>query len=228
MIMGNALWQLVVQSDFITKAVLCILLGMSIMCWTIFIYKIILIYRKKREFDEILTCLEHVDNVERMNTTVTRFSNTLSGMLLSKNMVFVQDILQEKRRTAELLKLNADDRTLWREYSCDIIDDVMCNEDDMLSLLSTSAALSPLLGLFGTVWGLIHSFIRISEKQSADITTVAPGIAEALITTLAGLIVAIPALAMYNYLLAQNGTIEQRLHSIAHTSMRIMQRIMLG
>lgn len=228
MIMGNALWQLVVQSDGITKAVLCILLGMSIMCWTIFIYKTILIYRKKREFDEILACLEHIDNVERMHTTVTRFSNTLSGMLLSKNIVFVQDIIQEKRRAAEILKLNADDRTLWREYSCDIIDDVMCSEDDMLSLLSTSAALSPLLGLFGTVWGLIHSFIRISEKQSADITTVAPGIAEALITTLAGLMVAIPALAMYNYLIAQNGTIEQRLHSIAHASMRIMQRIMLG
>jgi len=228
MIMGNALWQLVVQSDGITKAVLCILLGMSIMCWTIFIYKIILIYRKKREFDELLACLEHIDTVERMHTTVIRFSNTLSGTLLSKNIVFVQDIIQEKRRAAEILKLNADDRTLWREYSCDIIDDVMCSEDDMLSLLSTSAALSPLLGLFGTVWGLIHSFIRISEKQSADITTVAPGIAEALITTLAGLMVAIPALAMYNYLIAQNGTIEQRLYSIAHASMRVVQRIMLG
>ena len=66
-------------------------------------------------------------------------------------------------------------------------------------MLSVSAAVSPLLGLFGTVWGLVHAFVRIGELQTADIATVAPGIAEALITTLAGLMVAIPALVMYHY-----------------------------
>ena len=78
-----------------------------------------------------------------------------------------------------------------------------------LSILSTSAAVSPLLGLFGTVWGLIHAFIRISERQSADIATVAPGIAEALITTLTGLAVAVPSLIMFNYCRSQVGKIEQ-------------------
>ena len=79
----------------------------------------------------------------------------------------------------------------------------MRTEESYLPFLFTSASVSPLLGLFGTVWGLVHAFIRISEKQSADITTVAPGIAEALITTLAGLLVAVPALVMYHYLIAQ-------------------------
>jgi biopolymer transport protein ExbB/TolQ len=72
-----------------------------------------------------------------------------------------------------------------------------------------------LLGLFGTVWGLIHAFIRISEKQAADITVVAPGIAEALITTLAGLIVAIPALIMYNYLIVRVRHIETQMVQLA-------------
>ena len=80
------------------------------------------------------------------------------------------------------------------------VDAIVVHEESYLPFLSTSAAVAPLLGLFGTVWGLIHAFMRISEKQVADITTVAPGIAEALVTTLAGLFVAIPALIMFNYL----------------------------
>jgi len=81
------------------------------------------------------------------------------------------------------------------------------------------------LGLFGTVWGLVHAFIRISEKQSADITTVAPGIAEALITTLAGLLVAIPALVMYHYLMSEIRTIERQLFILADKFSFIVQKL---
>src|SRR5690606_39141859 len=84
-----------------------------------------------------------------------------------------------------------------------LVDDVLTHEESYLPVLSTSAAIAPLLGLLGTTWGLVHSFMRISEKQTADIATVAPGIAEALVTTFAGLVVAIPALIMYNYLVVQ-------------------------
>jgi len=71
------------------------------------------------------------------------------------------------------------------------------------------------LGLLGTVWGLIHAFMNISQQQSADIATVAPGIAEALITTLVGLIVAIPALALYHYLLGQVQVVQMRVQSLS-------------
>jgi biopolymer transport protein TolQ len=66
-----------------------------------------------------------------------------------------------------------------------------------LAIVSTVA---PLLGLLGTVWGITHSFFQIGEQKSATLAVVAPGIAEALITTIAGLIVAIPSVAFYNYL----------------------------
>lgn len=71
----------------------------------------------------------------------------------------------------------------------------------------------------------MHAFIRISEKQSADIATVAPGIAEALITTLAGLLVAIPALVMYHYLMSQVRIIERQLFVIADKFNYIVQKI---
>ena len=104
------------------------------------------------------------------------------------------------------------------------IEDILHKEQSYFLVLSTGFAISPLLGLFGTVWGLIHAFISISEKQSADIATVAPGIAEALTTTLAGLIVAIPAVVMVNYVTAQIVHIEQQLVRIADYVMVVVQR----
>jgi biopolymer transport protein TolQ len=90
------------------------------------------------------------------------------------------------------------------------LDELVHEEESYLPLVSTSAGVSTLLGLFGTIWGLIHAFIRISQMQSADIATVAPGIAEALITTLAGLMVAIPSTVMYNVLVVQVRKLEHK------------------
>ncbi len=83
-----------------------------------------------------------------------------------------------------------------------------------------------MLGLFGTVWGLVHAFVSISQKQSADIATVAPGIAEALITTLAGLMVAIPALVMFVYLNTMVKDIEQKSMNLADRFILIAHRLM--
>ena len=69
-----------------------------------------------------------------------------------------------------------------------------------MALLATTASASPLVGLLGTVWGIMNSFISINLKGNASIATVAPGIAEALMTTIVGLCVAIPAMAGHNFL----------------------------
>ena len=69
-----------------------------------------------------------------------------------------------------------------------------------LVVLAITAMVSPFLGLLGTVWGIMIAFLDIAARGSADISVVAPGIADALITTLVGLSVAIPAVIGYNYL----------------------------
>jgi biopolymer transport protein TolQ len=112
------------------------------------------------------------------------------------------------------------------QYHIDqMVENVVAEEESYLPILATSAAVAPLLGLFGTVWGLIHAFIRISEKQAADITVIAPGIAEALITTLAGLIVAIPALVLYNYLVIRVRQLEGQIIHLADRLMFIVQQL---
>ena len=105
------------------------------------------------------------------------------------------------------------------------IDEAVAAEETQLPILSTCAAGAPLIGLFGTVWGLIHSFMTIAEQRSADIAAVAPGIAEALITTLGGLIVAIPALAMYAYIQSQIRILEREVVDLSDTTLWIMRSI---
>jgi biopolymer transport protein TolQ len=91
------------------------------------------------------------------------------------------------------------------------LDEIVHQEESFISILTVSAAVGPLLGLLGTVWGLVHAFMSISQKQSADIVTVAPGIAEALITTIAGLLVAIPAVMLFYYVSGKVKEIEYQL-----------------
>ncbi|QGY41063.1 protein TolQ [Pseudodesulfovibrio cashew] len=77
-----------------------------------------------------------------------------------------------------------------------------------LPFLATCANAAPFIGLFGTVWGIMHSFHSIGQAQSAALATVAPGISEALIATAIGLLVAIPATIFYNYFLGKLNEVE--------------------
>lgn len=106
-------------------------------------------------------------------------------------------------------------------------EELVLQEERYMPFLYASAGVSTLIGLFGTVWGLIHAFVRIGEYQSADIATVAPGIAEALITTLAGLIVAIPAFLMFHYLTVQNRKLEYQLSVFADRYTWIVKQLFI-
>lgn len=92
-----------------------------------------------------------------------------------------------------------------------------------LSLLATAASVCPFVGLFGTVWGIMSSFLNISAKGSTNIVVVAPGIAEALITTIAGLAVAIPAMIAYNYFISQTRKLGLELEDMGTTYLSRIQ-----
>ena len=68
-----------------------------------------------------------------------------------------------------------------------------------INILATIGATAPFVGLFGTVWGIMNSFVGIAEKQTTNLAVVAPGIAEALLATAVGLVAAIPAVVIYNH-----------------------------
>lgn len=95
--------------------------------------------------------------------------------------------------------------------------------EQRLPLLATAGSVCPFLGLFGTVWGVMTAFLDISTKGSTNIVVVAPGIAEALITTIAGLAVAIPAMIAYNYFVQRSRRQGLDLEDMATTVLNVLQ-----
>jgi len=206
--LGNSIWNLVSQADIISKIVLLILLFISILCWTVFLYKLILFSIKKRQVKSVVRALSKATNFNELVGVAATYKDTLPGYFLSKNLTFLKNMLIMDHDSGKA-EIKQREWELFQHHMDQNIEEIVYHEQSYLAILSTSAAAAPLLGLFGTVWGLVHAFVRISEKQSADIATVAPGIAEALITTLAGLAVAIPALVMFNYCTSQVRKIDQ-------------------
>jgi len=97
----------------------------------------------------------------------------------------------------------------------------------MVPFLATTGNTTPFIGLFGTVWGIMNSFHGIGQTGSASLAVVAPGIAEALIATAAGLAVAIPSVIAFNYFSQKIRVIETELHSFAADFLNIVERDIL-
>lgn len=209
---GNALWHLIAQSDTVSKLVLLLLLVLSIMCWALFTFKLFLFRIRAKQARHALHTLRAIQSEQQLQAAVDILRNTAPGHFISSSLSYNKVV---GNHSGQALNMFLEGE----------IDTIVAQEEAYLPFLSTTAAVSPLLGLFGTVWGLIHAFVRISERQSADITTVAPGLAEALITTLAGLMVAIPALVMYNVLSAQVRRMEQFFVRISDRIIAITQQI---
>ena len=93
-----------------------------------------------------------------------------------------------------------------------------------LSFLASVASVSPYVGLFGTVWGIMHAFVGLSNLQQVTLATVAPGIAEALVATAIGLFAAIPAVIAFNRFADQVGRLEVRYDAFMEEFSSILQR----
>ena len=225
-------WQLIAQSDWMSKGILFSRLGLSVLCCAVVINKFMALREQRnrlksfyqlvkplRTFDELLIVIRQ--NHENLGADVVNAAlNELNGILKNEkgeiqsgaHRSFSHGMLTEGE--TERLVMISEHTVETAVHSC----------EDQLPFLAVSAAVSPLVGLFGTVWGLIHAFINISQEKSADIAVVAPGIAEALITTLGGLVVAIPALVFFHYFSNEILKMENELLSTAEITLMIIKR----
>lgn len=220
MLLGNSLWHLVAQADAMTKFVLFGLLVASIVCWTVIFYKLVLLNLKKKQLQEVIKKLKTTDTLAELVSLTNKELKGYPGYLLSEQLMAAKEVLDRAAKTS----VTHQEAMMLDEQRMNIIEEMLYIEETYLPVLAVTAAVAPLVGLFGTVWGLTHSFISISEKQAADIVTIAPGIAEALLTTLGGLMVAIPVAVMYHYLKGQVEKVEYNLLKISekvHTIVRI-------
>ncbi|MCL5408836.1 MAG: MotA/TolQ/ExbB proton channel family protein [Candidatus Omnitrophica bacterium] len=174
--MTNILVETWRHSDWLGKLDLIILLVLSIYSWAIIIEKHLLY--KKTEKDN-RTFLKNY-----YNGRITNTKYSVWGKILSKSLKEKQNINPSPEKISNLLK-----RTSREEFY---------TFEKGMAFLMLTAAISPFLGLLGTVWGLLLSFHSIGMTGSASMSVVASGVGEALISTVAGLVVAIPAAAGHN------------------------------
>ncbi len=211
--------QMIAQSDIVTMIILGILAFMSLGSWGIIIVKF---FKHKSnlhsnaKFFKDFCKLKHFSELQRL-CSVSKDSalRLLSVEVLNEVSKFKGKVNYESIQHRASLLEDAIQRS---------IEGLRMREDRYLTFLATSSNLAPFFGLLGTVWGIMIAFFQIGHHGSADLTVVAPGIAMALITTVAGLVVAIPASAGYNYFISNNGRNETSYYNFGSQVLSLFKR----
>jgi biopolymer transport protein TolQ len=212
-------WQLIAQSDWMVKLVLLSLFALSVICLAIIAFKYSNFKKEKKSLNDLLDQIRKAKSFQEILEITKKYQDCLSSKFLIRNLTELKSMLEQKDQ-----KLSEQDFENFEIFANQTIDQLLLEAEIYLPVLGTSSAVSPLVGLFGTIWGIIHSFVSISQEKSADIAVVAPGIAEALITTLAGLVVAIPAMIAFHYFSNELRKMEQQINQISDNFLKIIKQ----
>ena len=178
------------SADILVKAVMIGLAFASLVTWTIFIAKMIELAVARRK---LRTALDKIGDSRSL--AEAQFALGAKRGVLSS---FLAAAMREARLSAGI----SSDSGI-KERAASSFAEILRAEARRIrlgmGLLATIGATSPFVGLFGTVWGIMNSFIGISKAQTTNLAVVAPGIAEALLATAIGLVAAIPAVIIYNH-----------------------------
>jgi biopolymer transport protein ExbB len=183
-------WSMFLSADIVVKAVMIGLALASLVTWTIFIAKMIELSLVTRRLRDALTQISEARSLAEAQLALGASRTALSSLLAAA--------MREARLSAGI----SSDAGI-KERAASRFSEIVRAEARRIrlgmGLLATIGATSPFIGLFGTVWGIMNSFIGISKSQTTNLAVVAPGIAEALLATAFGLVAAIPAVIIYNH-----------------------------
>jgi biopolymer transport protein ExbB len=183
-------WSMFLSADILVKAVMVGLAFASLVTWTIFIAKMVELSLVRRRLRASLGKINDARSLADAQFTLGGDHSILSSLLASA--------IREARLSAGI----SSDAGI-KERAASRFSELVRAEARRIrlgmGLLATIGATSPFVGLFGTVWGIMNSFIGISKSQTTNLAVVAPGIAEALLATAFGLAAAIPAVIIYNH-----------------------------
>jgi biopolymer transport protein ExbB len=183
-------WSMFLSADILVKAVMIGLAFASLVTWTIFIAKMIELSLIQRGLRAALGKIGDARSLAEAQFALGSKNNVLSSLLAAA--------MREARLSAGI----SSDTGIKERAASSFAEIVRAEARRIrlgMGLLATIGATSPFVGLFGTVWGIMNSFIGISKSQTTNLAVVAPGIAEALLATAFGLAAAIPAVIIYNH-----------------------------
>ena len=189
------------ETGLIVKIVLLILVYFSVVSWAIIFYKLLQVSKASSESNRFLDFFWKTKRFDAINAQLDRFGNSPLAVLFNEGYGELKRVVEKGETRDEPDKLSTDlpgidniGRALRRATTSEIT-----RLEKYTTFLATTGATAPFIGLFGTVWGIKDAFHGIGQTGSASLAVVAPGIAEALITTAVGLVAAIPAVMGYNH-----------------------------
>jgi biopolymer transport protein TolQ len=208
------LWQsdlarLLAQTGWVARIVLLILLGFSVFSWAIIYRKYTTLKLAREHTRRFLEAFRAADKLPEPRTLATAFPASPLVPVYAAGLKAIENergnphakALTNSSRVSAALQLASTEQIQGLEQR--------------MSFLATTGVVTPFIGLFGTVWGIMGAFMGLGESGATTLRAVAPGIAEALVATAAGLFAAIPAVIAYNQFLQQIREFSIRLDNFA-------------
>src|SRR5262249_53760248 len=183
-------WGMFLNADIVVKAVMIGLAFASLVTWTVWLAKTIELRAAAMRARRRLKLLEAGGSLTEAVRACEGDRDAVAQLILStaREAELSDGIVDDGFKERVALRLERVEAAMTRQVSRGV------------GILATIGATAPFVGLFGTVWGIMNSFIGISESHTTNLAVVAPGIAEALLATAFGLVAAIPAVVIYNHL----------------------------
>jgi biopolymer transport protein ExbB len=210
-------WGMFMHADIVVQIVICGLALASMVTWTTWLAKTLELAVAKRRLRRAYRALRDARSLTVANEWVAGANSGVARAL-------VREATEEWRRSADVL----DDRDGLKERIALQLERVEAITGRRMmigtGILATIGSTSPFVGLFGTVWGIMNSFVGISRMHTTNLAVVAPGIAEALLATACGLVAAIPAVVIYNHFVRQIAAYKALVASSAATVMTLVSR----
>jgi biopolymer transport protein TolQ len=214
--------ELVLNAGPVVKLVLLVLVYLSVVSWAIIFYKMRVIHRATRDSERFLEFFWAKKRFDVIGQGLKEFSYSPLTVLFREGF---QELLKGRQRqeedevSADLGRAENVARALRRATTLEIH-----RLEKFLTFLASTGSAAPFIGLFGTVWGIMGSFMGIGETGSASLAVVAPGISEALLATAIGLVAAIPAVIAYNHFINKVNILTGEMDNFSQEFLNIVER----
>ena len=194
------------QGDFVIRFVAIALLVLSVSTWVIILWKFSLLRRVKADVSQCTAAFWQAAQFEEAHSRVAQFDRdrTVLPMLEASLLPLGGTLAAAGERHHQLTRV-------LREAMQSVLRRLQWGQ----VLLATAGSTSPFIGLLGTVWGVMEAFSAVATQQSAGIQQLAPGVSGAMLATIAGLVVAIPSVFGYNFLLGNTRTMTIEIENYA-------------
>jgi len=231
--LSGDIWVLFLYAGPMVKGVILLLLSLSVICWGISLFKLLILRSALNESESFLDIFWNNQSLKRTFADAKQLENSPLAEIFRSGYLELQQIQkQEERADGKSLTSDAPTTSHLNLYGLGAIkralDQAATAEltrlEKNLGFLATTGSIAPFIGLFGTVWGIMSAFGDIGRQGSANLATVAPGIAEALIATAFGLLAAIPAVVLYNYFLGRIKMLTAEMDNFSSELLNIIER----